>query len=315
MNAEAEKRLVAIAASQLGLFTTRQAAEAGVTERMLRTRVAHGGWWRVHRNVYRLAGPSITAAAEYLAAVLAGGGTARSSHRAGAWLWGMTPHRQKPEITTIGERARIPDVRCHFTVTPLAVPKVRQGVLVTSAAETLLDLGGVVDLEKVQLALDRGIANRVLTPMAALAELERRGHTGVRGTAALRKLLDEAGITGSHHPSVLEAKTRRLIARAGLPQPKCELVVGDNGEYRLDFCWPELMLAVEVDGWMYHSSVAAFHGNKTRKNSLVVEGYSILEYTWVHVTQTSSTVVREMKAAYSARASSLGAKVSLGDGK
>jgi hypothetical protein len=176
---------------------------------------------------------------------------------------------------------------------------------VTSAAETLLDLGGVVSIAQVRDALDRGIANRVVTPMDALAELRRRGGIGVRGTAPLRALLDASGVSGSHHPSVLEAKTRRLIKRAGLPQPECELVAGVNGEYRLDFVWPELMLVVEVDGWMYHSSFEAFHCDKTRKNALTIGGMCFLNYTWIHVTRTPRTVIEEIRIAYAARSAAL----------
>jgi hypothetical protein len=303
MNWEAEATLLAVAASQLGLFTVRQALASGVTRKMLRTRIAQGAWRRIHRGVFVVEGHAMTPEAAHLAAVLAADveGT-RSSHRAGAWLWGMTPYEQKPEITLVSDvRIRLKDVRVHRTKTRLLEPVVRKGVPATTAAETLLDLGAVLELEKVQDALDRGIASKILTPMSALAELERRGRMGVRGTAHLRTLLDHAGMTGSHHPSVLEAKTRRLIQKAGLPQPECELVVGKNGEYRLDFTWPELMLAVEVDGWMYHASTAAFVGNKSRKNALTIDGYSILKYTWIHVTKTPTTVTRELRAAYAAR--------------
>jgi hypothetical protein len=304
VNAEAEAQLVALAATQLGLFTLQQAFALGITRKMVRTRVSQGAWARVRAGVYIICGHRPDPAVAYLAAVLAAGASARASHRAAARLWEMTPFEQKPEITLVtSERVRLTGVRVHRTITPLSEPDSRRGVPTTTAAETLLDLGGVLPLDKVRDALDRGIAHKVLTPMSALAELNRRGGTGVRGTAHLRALLDDAGLTGSHRPSELEAKTRRLIQKAGLPQPRCELIVGNNGEYRLDFCWPELLLAIEVDGWMYHSSFAAFHGNKTRKNSLVIDGYSILEYTWKHVTQTPSTVMREISAAYSARRS------------
>ncbi len=301
MNHGAEEALLKIAEGQLGLFTATQADEVGFTEAMRRTKLARKSIRRLHKNVYAVAGHEISSAGLHLASVLAAGASARSTHRAGAWLWGMTPFEQRPEITTVGERARIRGVRTHFTVTALGKPLIRKGVPTSTAAETLLDLGAVVPLRKVRDALDRGVASRIVTPMTALAELERRGGVGVRGTAHLRALLDEAGVGGSHHPSVLEARTRRLIKKAGLPQPDCELIVGKNGEYRLDFCWPELMLAIEVDGWLYHSSLDAFHGNKSRKNILTLEGYAILEYTWIHVTKTPSKVVREIQAAYTAR--------------
>lgn len=297
----AELKLIAIAERQLGLFTTQQADSVGFTEAMRRTKLRRGSVKRLHWNVYAMAGLELPAAAVHLAAVLAADASARSTHRAGAWLWGMTPHAQKPEITTVGARARLKGVRVHFTVTSMNEPVVRLGVPVSPAAETLLDLGAVVPLDSVRSALDRAIASKVLTPMSALAELDRRGGVGVRGTAKLRALLDEAGITGSHSPSVLEAKTRRLIRRAGLPQPECELIVGQHGEYRLDFCWPELMLAIEVDGWMYHSSFAAFQRNKTRRNSMSVAGHLVLEYTWTHVTKQQAAVIREIRTAYEAR--------------
>lgn len=302
---EAEERpeasLLAIAAKQLGLFTTAQADDVGLTKAMRETRLRRKAYRLLYKNVYFIEGHQLSHPAIHLASVLAASASARSTHRAGAWLWGLTSYNQKPEITTFGERSRIRGVRVHFTSTTLRKPVVRHGVPTSTAAETLLDLGAVLPLSKVRDALDRGIANRSVTPMSALAELERRGGFGVRGTRHLRALLDDAGVTGSHHPSVLEAKTRRLIEQAGLPQPECELVVGQNGEYRLDFCWPELLFAIEVDGWMYHSSSQAFYGNKTRKNSLVVDGYSILEYTWKHVTQTPRRVVDQIRTAYAAR--------------
>ena len=301
MEADAEITLLAIAATQLGLFTLQQATDAGVTREMLRGRLRRRVWRRVYRTVFIIEGHPTTPASVHLASVLACGESARSSHRAGAWLWNMTAHEQKPEVSVVGHHPRIRDVRIHRTLTLLETPVIRQGVPVTSAAETLLDLGAVKELRDVQAALDRAIANRVVTPVAALAELNRPGKIGVRGTTALRQLLDTAGITGSHHPSVLEAKMRRLIQRAGLPQPDCELVVGKHGEYRLDFCWPELQLVIEVDGWLYHASTAAFTRNKTRKNRLTVAGYSIIEYTWVHVTKTPAAVVREIQDAYAAR--------------
>lgn len=297
-----EEWLLALAATQLGLFTLTQALTVGVTRSVIRNRLARGAWKRVHRGVFCIAGHAPTPATPHMAAVLAGGRTARSSHRAAAWGWGMTPYEQKPEITTTDERLlNLPEIHTHRTRTVLSPPKLVRGVPTTSAAETLLDLGAVHGLAEVRSALDRAIANRSLTPMDALAELDRRGHVGVRGTAHLRALLDSAGVSGSHSPSVLEARTRRLIQRVGLRQPDCEKVAGPNGEYRLDFPWPEAMLVVEVNGWEYHSSYKAFHYGMTRQNALTLEGYAFLNYTWTHITRAPNTVMRELHAAYLAR--------------
>jgi len=297
-----EERLLALAATQLGLFTLGQALECGLTRAVVRNRLSRGVWTRVRRGVFAVAGHPSDPAASHMAAVLAAGATARSSHRAAAWGWRMTPYSQKAEVTiTDGHEVDLPDVRIHRTQATLLAPVLVCGVPSTTAAETLLDLGAVRSVEDVRKALDRSIANRILTPMDALAELERRGGAGIRGTAKLRALLDDAGVSGSHPPSVLEAKTRRLINKAGVPQPQCEMVAGPDGEYHLDFPWPEVMLVVEVNGWEYHSSYKAFHHGMTRQNTLTLDGYSFLNYSWSHVTKTPATVIREIAAAYQAR--------------
>lgn len=301
------ERLHALAANQLGFFTLRQAVECGLTRAVVRNRIERKIWIRVHRGVFALAGLPPSPAGPHMAAVLAAGSTARSSHRAAAWGWRLTPYEQRPEVTTTGERVvDLPHIRTHRTRLSLLDPVIVQGVPSTTAAETLLDIGAVRELACVQRALDRGIANRTLTPMDALHELDRRGHSGVPGTARLRALLDDAGVTGSHPPSVLEAKTRRLIKRAGLPQPQCEKIAGANGEYRLDFSWPEVLLVVEVHGWEYHSSYAAFHRGMTRQNSLTLTGYVFFNYSWSHVTRSPAAFVRELQQAYAARKRLLG---------
>lgn len=41
------------------------------------------------------------------------------------------------------------------------------------------------------------------------------------------------------------------IRAAGIPMPVRELVFCDDREWRFDFAWPELLLAVEVNGAVY----------------------------------------------------------------
>jgi hypothetical protein len=269
---------------------------------MLRHRVRAGRLERVYPKVFALAGLGWTPARRLRAAVLAGGDASMGSHRGGAWAWALTRFEQRPEISVPrGRNVTANNIRVHRPLDLPTATATRRGVPVTDIERTLIDLGAVLNVGQVRGALDRAIAHRDTTPMRALVELESLARNGRSGCGAMRAILDEAGVTGSHAPSVLEAKTRRLFRAADLPQPECELVAGANGEYRLDFPFPEAMLNVEVDGWQYHSSFDAFHNDRTRQNSLTLDGLAFLRYTWQHITRTPHTVIREVRGAYCAR--------------
>jgi hypothetical protein len=304
MGYQAEERIAlrALAAKQLGLFTADQALLANLSSDQLATDVAYGLIERSYPSVFALTGFGWTPARNYLAATLAGGLDCKSTHRAGTWLWGLTSFEQKPEISVPSQRrVRLKNVRIH-RVSDLPTETVwRMGVPTTSVERVLIDAAWVLTLVKARAGLDRAIARRLTTPMRVLAELNELASRGRRGVGTMRRLLDDAGITGSHAPSVLEAKTRRLIRRAGLPQPECEFVAGENGEYRLDFVWPELLLALEVEGWQYHSSFEAFHKGMSRQNRLTIAGWGFLRYSWMHVTRGPQQVVQELRAAFKAR--------------
>ncbi len=302
MSTEDPRRLVrAAAADQMALFTRDQATEVGLTRDLLRGERDRGLLETPFPDVFALAGVPWTQARQHLAAVLAGGDRARATHRAGAWAWELTSFNQKPEISIPLERyARLKDVRIHRASDLPELVVVRRGVPTTGVNRVLIDLGAVKP-RSVRDALDRAVAKKHTTPMQVLAELNELAKRGRRGVGVMRAVLDDAGITGSHPPSVLEAKTRRLIRDAGLPQPECEFAARANGEYRLDFCWPELMLVVEVSGWQYHSSFDAFHKDMTRQNSLTIEGYGLLEYSWLHITREAKRVTAEIRVAHRAR--------------
>jgi very-short-patch-repair endonuclease len=68
-----------------------------------------------------------------------------------------------------------------------------------------------------------------------------------------------------------------LIRAAGLPEPRLRVYVLD---YRLDFLWPELRLAVEVDAYGTHGSRARFEADRRRDARLLTEkGIVVLRVT------------------------------------
>jgi very-short-patch-repair endonuclease len=71
-----------------------------------------------------------------------------------------------------------------------------------------------------------------------------------------------------------------------------------TGEYRLDFAYPELKLAIEVDGYVWHFSPEHTGRDNNRRNKLTLQGWQILVYTWREVADEPERVAREIAAAY-----------------
>lgn len=90
----------------------------------------------------------------------------------------------------------------------------------------------------------------------------------------------------------------RLFVRFGLALPEAELVAGENGEYRLDFAYPSLKLAIEVDGYAWHWDPDRVAADHARRNRLLAQGWRVLVYTWVQIRDHPDEVACEIRAAY-----------------
>jgi very-short-patch-repair endonuclease len=92
--------------------------------------------------------------------------------------------------------------------------------------------------------------------------------------------------------SELEARFLDLCRSAGLPPPRANHVVEGM---EVDFCWPELRLIVETDGWAYHGTRAAFSRDRRRSVTLTVAGWTVLRFTYEDVVHDPDHVVQTLR--------------------
>jgi very-short-patch-repair endonuclease len=98
--------------------------------------------------------------------------------------------------------------------------------------------------------------------------------------------------------SQLETHLRLALAAAGLPRAEQEYRFHPDRRWRLDFCWPALKLAVEIEGGIYrgggHTSVTGVKRDLEKGNALTMAGYRLLRF---HADQIKSgeavAVIRE----------------------
>ena len=290
------------ARGQYGLITWSQLLELGVSSSSIRRLVERGALIRVFPGVYRLAGAPATWHQRLLAAVLAAGPEAAASHRAGAHLWGVWDGEPEVEISVPRRQAiRLPGVIVHRTRDPMRI-HIRQGIRVTTPMRVAVDLGAVVSAEVVETVLDRAEIARLFTVAAVEWELAAVARPGRRGAGPLRTVLDRRALLDSPPDGMLEPRFARLLKQAGLPPAVFQLRVG---RYEIDFAYPELMIAIEVDGYGPHASRRAFQSDRDRQNVLVGRGWMVLRFTWADVVRRPDHVARVIRSAIGQRQSAI----------
>jgi len=288
-----------IAGEQHGLLTSAQAVKAlgpGRKDRWVQERRLVS----VQPGVLRVSGAPQSWHQSVLAASLATRGIV--SHRSAAEIWGLIQPAGYVEVSVLPDRApklRPPAIVHRIGDLHPELASERNGLRLTDPVRTIVDLGLVLPKWGVKDALSRGITTRLLTVVQVQALREALGRPGRNGTGVIQRVLDERLLSASPDASALEARFGRLVRHGDLPLPAFEHEVWHNGRFvaRIDAAYPDLMLAIEVDGFAHHSSPDAFQRDRTRQNRLVALGWTVLRFTWTDVVQRPEEVAAAIQEA------------------
>jgi very-short-patch-repair endonuclease len=138
------------------------------------------------------------------------------------------------------------------------------------------------------VALDRGLTRRV-----ELRRLMDR-HKRAPGSGKLRWLV---AANPSLARSEAEDRLQGLVRSAGLPEPRTNVKIEG---LEVDCYWPAQGLVVEVDGFAYHGSRAAFERDRSRDRRLTAAGMSVIRVTWRQLDQEPLAVVAQLAQALAA---------------
>ncbi|HEV2756032.1 MAG TPA: DUF559 domain-containing protein [Actinomycetota bacterium] len=168
---------------------------------------------------------------------------------------------------------------------------------VTSPARTLADIAGRVQDASFDAAF-HACLHRRLTDFGALREtFHRRARRGCAGAERMRRALDAYSPGDRPAASPLEASVARRLARSRLPAPRRQHAVWVAGRRRfLDFAWPENRVALEVDGYRWHSSRTAWESDRARLSHLRRAGWTVIQVTYDDVRHRFPAVIDEITA-------------------
>jgi very-short-patch-repair endonuclease len=270
------------AGRQHGVVARRQLLGAGLSRADVDGLVGAGFLQGVHRGVYR-AGPLAGTYAREMAAVLACGPGAVVGGLSTSELWRPLPWPAPNDVEIITpqrSRGARPGIRVH-RVRSLhsADVTIAHGVPVTTPARTLLDLASRISASELERGFARAERAGIVTRNDLLAIL--RKYPRRPGTPALAALL-AATETLAFTRSEAEDRFLTLVREAELPAPRVNHRVRG---FEVDFLWADARLIVEIDGFAFHASAAAFEYDRRRDAILTAAGYRVVRITWNELTR------------------------------
>jgi very-short-patch-repair endonuclease len=288
-----------LARQTLGLVTARQLDAAGVTRQRRRRLVSKGVLVPAARGVLRHAAVTPTWDQQGMAAVLAAGEGAVAPHLTAACLWRFEGIGEGPLEVTVsrGRQPRAVPAMVHRTldlgpadVEPAGLPR-------TTASRTLCDIAPRLEPAHLEAVLDHAERRNLVWRPHLRWRLDALRRSGRPGLSALATLLDrtEGRPLGD---SWLEQEAIRVVARSGLPVPRVQVKrrQAGGGIARVDLCWDDAGLIVELAGHATHSTRRDRQRDAERAARLRLAGWRLVEFTYEDVVERPGYVAEMIRS-------------------
>jgi hypothetical protein len=281
----------------------RQLVTIGLSEDEVDGWLGRGRLHRMHRGVYAVGHLALTPRGHWMAAVLAGGPGTVLSHRTAAALWAIRePGGGRIETTSPRKSRSTDSIHRHFGDLPADETTLRDGIPVTTAARTLLDLGRVAPPYSVESALRQleflELRDHLSLPALLARHPRHRGARKVR--AALERIREDPG---GRLRSPLEELFLPFLDRHALPRPRTNAGVHvpatrDRSErrYEVDCLWQAPRLIVELDGFESHGKRRAFEDDRERDRRLSTAGYRVTRITKRQLLREGEAVAADLSS-------------------
>jgi hypothetical protein len=280
---EVDRAVAALAGEQHGAISHAQVMAFGADRGLPRRRTSAGVWRRAAHGVYVIAGSQSTFEQRAMVALLSAGPGAMISHRTAGLLWGLVGGKPGPIELSVPRGRHHPHegVVVHRSRDlDRARTTRRQGIPVTGAARTILDIGAV-DPDAVRPAVWRGLRDSVVAwpiLLRTLIEHSRRGRSGIGPLRAV--VAEHYGELATD--SGTEDVAFEILADSGrvpLPDKQVPVVCADGVPVTIDLGWPRYRALVEIFGVDHLTNEDLQHLDLHRRNQIELTGQRLLVYT------------------------------------
>lgn len=123
-----------------------------------------------------------------------------------------------------------------------------------------------------------------------------------QGEPYWRRVVEASHVMDGAAESVQESRSRLLLVQAGVPRPVVQFVI-TRGRFvaRVDMAWPDYRVALEYDGFAYHSERQDLARDRARLNRQILAGWLVIHVTGDRLRDDLPGVVREVLQALRSR--------------
>lgn len=269
-----------VAASHHAALSRSQAVVSGLSALQIRRELERSTLRAIAPRVYSIHGAPSTWLQSLKAATLTANGAGTASHRAAAQVHSVDGFTDDfLEITVPrGRRVRMDGVTVHQSPIEASHCLEVDGIPCTSLARTIVDLGQVVDDERMIRAIDSfqrmGYSLTWLEQVAT--ELHRPGQ---RGSAFVLRQVRERQQSGVVRGSWMERLIEIAIASPKLPALALQHIIREDegGAFiaQVDLAFPALRFGIEAHSRSFHTGTHQELLDQRRENRAIAEGWAV----------------------------------------
>lgn len=291
------EKTIKLAAKQHGLFATFQLKDSGIAHGSIHNLVHNKMFTRVSRGVYSIEGQANSWHRQALTRVFESGRNALLSHESalvnmellnedycsirrhtGVDFHVTLPRESRRRVSCSVHRS-IYKVDLMTKTLINHIPQVPVEVAIIESARHMPE-------QFYSSVTDSAIRGKLTTPRKLRDTLDQLWPAPGRSKARIEGIL-QSYLHNSHDlsktESALEARILRIVSQCTRSRIYSQFNVAINGRrYRIDIALPDQKIAIEVDGYKFHSGRESFDADKKRQNDLVSDGWTVLRFTATH---------------------------------
>jgi hypothetical protein len=191
----------------------------------------------------------------------------------------LVPHGRSPEMEGVVVH------RCR-RIDPVDIVQRPDGIRLTSPPRTIFDSADMIGVEGTTSVLEQLLNERRVTFGTITDTLQRLYHPNRPGSTTMLTVIRARPAWRAALQSDLEVRVLEEMSRQNLPQPIPQFPMrlpGRDRDIAIDFAWPNVKVAVEVDHPAWHDGAADSHADKGRDRKLTTIGWTTARITDIDV--------------------------------
>ncbi|KUH80995.1 MULTISPECIES: DUF559 domain-containing protein [unclassified Mycobacterium] len=167
-----------------------------------------------------------------------------------------------------------------------------RGRPLTAPGWTAVEVARSLHRPRALATLDAALRSQTCDRLDLLAAAQAQA--GRRGVVTVRELIP---LARPEAESPMESEARLVMIDGGLPHPALqhEIVDRDGRLWRVDFAWPDRKVAVEFDGFDYHSSRESLRKDRQKRAALEEIDWGVMSIVSDDVRRQPDVMVRRIR--------------------